>query len=93
MKIKKTFEEQIKELNPKPQTYKERMQAFENAKREKEAKENPDLFAVRNSVQNILDIQSIDLAEKIAKKTNGEVWRIIKADGIVIFLYPITNEK
>lgn len=85
MKQKKTLGEQIGELQPKLQTFKERQQAqFEQQK----AKEIPETYAVLGS-EKLTDLYNLERAKKIAKETNGKVWAMVREGENIEFLYPI----
>lgn len=56
-----------------------------------ELKETKPLYGVIGE-QQILDLQDLPTAQKIAKKTNGRVWEMLREDDNVTFLYPIEQK-
>lgn len=85
---KRNLSEQIKDLQPKQTlpTFKEKQAEFtERAK----AKEEPELYAILGA-EKILDIQSLEVAKKIAAKINARVWVMVRQGENVEILYPLT---
>lgn len=53
-------------------------------------KEVKPLYAVMTE-EKILDLQSLEVAQKIAKKTNSAVWEMLRDGNHVTFIYPINR--
>lgn len=82
---KRSLSEQIKDLQPKQPTFKERQAEFTEKSKDKE---EPELYAILGT-EKILDIQSLETAKKIAAKINARVWRMVRQGENVEILYPI----
>lgn len=49
----------------------------------------PAVYAVKNKIQDILPIHSINQAVALAKQTNGQVWEVFADGEGFIFSHPI----
>lgn len=63
-------------------------QTKQEAPQFEDLKEVKPLYAVM-SEQKILDLQNLEVAQKIAKKTNSSVWEMLRDGDKVTFIYPI----
>ena len=88
---KRNLSEQIKDLQPKQKlpTFQEKQAEFEAISK---AKEDPELYAILGA-EKILDIQSLEVAKKIAAKINARVWRMVRKNDEVEILYPINFQN
>jgi len=55
-----------------------------------ELKEVKPVYAVMTE-QKILDLPNLEVAQKIAKKTNSSVWEMLRDGNHVTFIYPINQ--